>query len=70
MSLAFSATNVWTTDEAVIGLPTARFEADPLLPLRVTVLLSPDVLPAASLARTTYETVVPADWVSVYVVTS
>lgn len=53
LSLALAATNVWTTDEAVIGLETARLEAAAVDPLRVTVLLGPDMLPAASLARTT-----------------
>ena len=41
----------------------------PLSPARVTVLLLPDVLPAASLARTKYVTAAPAGWVSVKLVT-
>ncbi len=49
-SLAFTASKMYTKDDAVIGLPTARFEAP--LPGRVTMLLSSDWLPAASLART------------------
>ncbi|CAO0827397.1 hypothetical protein SMICM17S_05593 [Streptomyces microflavus] len=52
LSLALAATKVCTTEEAVIGLLTARLEAVPVEPLRVTVLLLPEALPAASLART------------------
>ena len=51
--MALAATKVWTTDEALIGLETARLEAVAVEPLRVTVLLGADMLPAASLARTT-----------------
>ena len=69
LSTAFSATKVKTEEDAATGLPTARLEAAPVLPFLVTVLLLPDVLPAASLARTKYETVALADWVSVYVST-
>ncbi len=36
-----------------------------LVPVRVTVLLFPDVLPAASLARTKYATVAVSGWLSV-----
>lgn len=53
LSLALAATNVWTTEDAVIGLETARLEAPLVDPMRVTVLLAPETLPAASLARTT-----------------
>ncbi len=42
----------------------------PVEPLRVTVLLLAETLPAASLARTWYVTVCPAGRVSVYVVAS
>ena len=41
----------------------------PVSPVRVTVLLLPDWFPAASLARTKYDTVALAGWVSVKVVT-
>ena len=51
-SLAFVATNVCTTDDPTIGLPTARFDPGPVVPVRVTELLLPDALPAASRART------------------
>lgn len=65
LSFAFSATKVKTEEDAVIGLPTARFVAVPGVPFLVTVLLFTETFPAASLARTKYETVAPADWVSV-----
>jgi hypothetical protein len=51
LSLALVATKVCTNEEAVIGLPTARF-CPVLLPARVTELLFADWFPAASLART------------------
>jgi hypothetical protein len=47
---------VCTCPDAVIGLPTARF-TPALVPVRVTVLLLADWLPAASRARTKYVTV-------------
>jgi hypothetical protein len=41
----------------------------PPWPVRVTVLLLPETLPAASLARTWYDTVALSGCMSVYVVT-
>src|SRR5690348_4634295 len=52
--------------EPVIGLLTARL-APPPLPVRVTVLLAADTLPAASRALTAYDTVAVSGWLSVYV---
>jgi hypothetical protein len=51
LSFALPATNVNSVDDAVIGLPRARF-VPAWVPLRVTVVLFADWLPAASLART------------------
>nr|BFE69153.1 hypothetical protein GCM10020092_024540 [Actinoplanes digitatis] len=52
LSLALAATKVKTVEEAVIGLPTARLVPSVTVPVRVTVLLAADRLPAASLALT------------------
>jgi hypothetical protein len=64
-SLALVATKVCTNPDAVIGLPRARLLPGPELPFRVTVSLFADWLPAASFARTKYETDVLAGWLSV-----
>src|SRR5690349_9313104 len=52
-----------------MGLPTARFEPVGLVPVRVTVLLATEELPAASCAFTKYDTVAVSGWLSVYVST-
>ncbi|MNW01210.1 hypothetical protein D3C71_1968150 [compost metagenome] len=53
MSLAFVAAKVKVEEEAVIGLPMAKFVSlPPPVPFRVTELLGEDELPAASLAMT------------------
>ena len=62
--MAFVATKVNCAEDAVIGLPSARFVPD-CVPVRVTVALFGDWLPAASFARTKYDTVVPSGWLSV-----
>ena len=67
LSTALAAANTCTIDDAVAGLPTARLVPPVLLPVRVTVLLFADTFPAASRARTWYETVALSGWLSVYV---
>ena len=52
LSLALAATKVKMLDEASIGLPTARLVPSVTVPVRVTVLLAADSLPAASRALT------------------
>ena len=69
LSLALAGTKVKTEPEAVSVLPRARLVPWVGPPGRVTVLLLDDWLPAASRARTWYETEVPSGWVSVYAVT-
>ncbi len=57
LSVAFAATKVKTLELAVTGLPPARLVPPVLVPVRITVLLAADWLPAASFAFTKYETV-------------
>ena len=51
-SFALAATNVYTVEDASIGLPRARLVPVVTVPGRVTVLLAAEALPAASCALT------------------
>src|ERR1700759_2066677 len=51
-SVTLDGTKMEVLAVPVTGLPRARLVVDPPVPLRVTVLLACDVLPAASLATT------------------
>src|SRR5436189_74033 len=65
---ALAGTNVNVEPVAVTGLFSATLVPGLPVPVRVTVLLSPDTLPAPSRARTKYETVTLVGWVSANVV--
>ena len=52
MSLALAGTKMYVLAVPVMGRPTARFVVPPPVPVRVTVLLLADVLPAPSRALT------------------
>src|SRR5882724_9829230 len=66
-SLALVTAKVNVLGVPVIGLPSARFVVGPPVPLRVTVLLAADWLPAASFATTKYITVAVSGWASLKV---